>query len=255
MSAPRAKTERPTNVTGALKRRMLLRSLLLQSVWNPRGMQSVGFCFSMLPVLRRLRLDRDGRTAFLKRHLGFFNTNPGLSCYVLGAVAEAELSGREPSYIQDVKRSLGGPLGMAGDALLWGAVRPLAGLVGVLLAMMGAVWALLALLAIYNMAHLAFRVRGISAGALLGAEGARELLGPGYTRGVALVRGTAAFAAGLVLAFSLEGSVGRPPAPLVAAALFALAWGAVRARVPVTVVGAVGALAGVWLMLIGHNGG
>lgn len=255
MNASPVDAARATGVDGRLRRSILLRSLLLQSVWNPRGMQSVGFCFSMLPVLGRMRLDREGRSRFLKRHLSFFNTNPGLSCYVLGAVAEAELSGKEPSYIQDVKRSLGGPLGMAGDALLWGAVRPLAGLVGVLLAMMGAVWALFVLLAIYNLAHLAFRVRGITAGAVCGAEGARELLGPGYRRSVALVRGTAAFAAGLVLAFSLEGSLGRPPAPFVAAALFLAAWAAVRARVPVTVVGAVGALAGVWLMIMGSNGG
>lgn len=247
---------RSGEVGAGLRTAILARSLLLQSVWNPKVMQGVGFCFSMLPVMKRMRLDRDGREAFLKRHLAFFNTNPAASCYVLGATAHAELAGEDPSSISDAKRALGGPLGMAGDALLWGGVRPLAGLLGVLLALRGAVWALLALLVLYNAAHFVLRVRGISAGARLGTAGARELLGPGYRKCVALVRGAAAFAAGLILASAFRGSLNASAVPsIVIGVMFVGAFAAARARVPVTTVGFVGALAGVLLMILGHNGG
>ncbi len=75
-----------------------------------------------------------------QRHLGFFNTNPVLASYVLGAAAAAELRDRTragPAEARELKRALSGPLGMAGDALFWAALRPLAGFLGVLAALAG----------------------------------------------------------------------------------------------------------------------
>lgn len=233
---------------------VVLRSFLLQSVWNPRGMQNVGFCFSMLPILKAKRLDPEGRRAFLERHVGFFNTNPVLASYVLGAVAAAELSETPPGEerISETKRSLSGPLGMAGDALFWGALRPLAGLVGVCLALYTRSWAPLLLLAIYNVPHLFFRVRGFRAGSAGGLEAAREVIGPSFRRAVLWIRSLAAFTAGLVVAIAVAGGGSASPrGAALAAIVFAVAIAGVRARLPSTVLGAAALLGGFVIILIG----
>ena len=234
---------------------MLLRSFFLQAVWNTRGMQNVGFCFSMLPLLKRRESEGEERRAFLTRHLGFFNTNPVLASYAIGAAASAELKGA-PQEALDVKRSLGGPLGMAGDSLFWGSLRPLAALVGVALAVETRSWAPLALLVLYNVPHLYFRVRGITQGSARGAAAVSELVGPGFRKAVALVRAACAFVAGLVLALAMGGG-GRvdPARAAIAVVLFALAYMVARLRVPAIVIGLAAAAGGVVLMVTGTSGG
>ena len=117
---------------------LFARSFLLQSVWNTRGMQNVGFAFVLLPLTRRLTA-REEVSAFLKRHLRFFNTNPVFASYVVGSVAAAEIRGDANGAVE-AKRALAGPLGMAGDSLFWGGLRPLAALLGVALAVTGRYW-------------------------------------------------------------------------------------------------------------------
>jgi mannose/fructose/N-acetylgalactosamine-specific phosphotransferase system component IID len=219
-------------------------------------MQNVGFCFAMLPLLHRCGEDREERRAFLRRHLGFFNTNPVLASYVLGAAAAQEVAGADASSVASVKKGLASPLGMAGDALFWGALRPLAGAVAVLLALQDVVWAALALLVIYNVPQLVLRVRGIGVGAAAGPMGARELLGPGLKGVVRWTRALVAFAVGLILARAVgSGGALEPWRVLAAGLFFVFAYAAARARVPVTVVAFGGAAAGLVLLLTGLNGG
>lgn len=227
---------------------IFMRSFLIQSVWNTRGMQNVGFCFSVLPVLRRVHGEGAAR-AFLRRHLAFFNTNPALSTYALSAAAAAEVAG-DPEGAVEMKRALSSPLGMAGDALLWGAVRPAAGLLAVSAALAGVTWAPLLLILFYNAAHLPVRVRGIQVGAALGPRGAKEVSGPAFRRVVSGVRYLACFAAGLAVALALgaEGSV-APQGFVVAGAFFLLTLVALRARVPIAAIGVAGVLGGVAIML------
>ncbi len=235
---------------------MLWRSFFLQSVWNQRGMQNVGFCFAMLPLLHRCGEDKDERSAFLQRHLRFFNTNPTLASYVLGAAAAQEAAGEDAASVISVKKGLASPLGMAGDALLWGALRPFAGAVAVLLALGGIVWAPLVLLVIYNVPHLVLKTRGIGVGAAAGPTGAAELLGPGLRAAVRWTRALAAFAVGLILARVVAAGGAVEPWKVLAVILFfALAYAAARARVPGTLVAFGGAVGGVVLLLAGLNGG
>jgi PTS system mannose-specific IID component len=232
------------------------RSLFMQSVWNPRRMQNVGFCFALMPVLRRKGLDRSARREFLERHLGFFNTNPVLASYVLGSAARAEMeaaprSGDAGADVQDVKRGLAAPVATIGDALLWASLRPLAGLVGCALAIEMRLWAPVVLLLIYNVPSLYLRARGLAVGLRKGPSGVRELTGPRVRTVVAIIRGGAAFTGGLVLAMA----VGRRGAPdllslIVVAAFFAVSLAAARFRVPVTLVAAGCAIAGAVLASI-----
>lgn len=254
--ARRSDLETSQTLTRAERAGMLWRSFFLQSVWNPRGMQNVGFCFTMLPLLHRYEEDKDARSAFLQRHLEFFNTNPALASYVLGAVAAQEAGGADESSVTTVKKGLASPLGMAGDALLWGALRPLAGAVAILLALQGVVWAPLALLVIYNVPHLILRTRGLSVGAAAGPAGAGELTGRGLRATVRWMRALAAFAVGLILARTVAaGGAVEPWRVLAVGVFFVLAYAAARARVPATLVALGGAACGVVLLMIGLNGG
>lgn len=234
---------------GGERASILLRSFLIQSVWNPRGMQNVGFCFAMLPLLGRFRGEPDAVRDYLKRHLQHFNTNPTLSCYALGAAALAETSG-DPAGATDAKRALAGPLGMAGDAMMWWSLRPLAALAGVAAALAGHAWGALVLVVVYNVPHIALRVRGLVVGASRGPAGAREVLGPGSRRAVTLIRGACAFVAGLILALAVGGGGGADIKRLIASfAFFFLAMVALRLRVPLTLIGACGAV-GAMAMLV-----
>jgi len=239
-----------------LRLAIFLRSFLLQSVWNPQGMQHVGFCYAMLPVTNGMPDEK--RQEVARRHLEFFNSNPVLASYVLGASAAAELASPDGRCIEVVhlKRSLAGPLGMAGDALFWGALRPLGGLAAVLLAISGMLWAPLVLLAVYNVPHLVLRWRGIGRGAVWGPGAARELLGPRYRAAVRRLRLTASFLAGLTAVAAIGLGQG-PTLPRAAVALSFLVLGflAARVHVPASLLGAAGVLCGLILAVTGTIGG
>lgn len=228
---------------------IFLRSFLIQSTWNPRGMQNVGFCFAMLPVARGLERGSARLASFMTRHLSFFNTNPALSTYALSAAAAAEAVD-DPEGAEELKRVMMGPLGMAGDALLWGAARPLAGFAAVVAVLLGVRWAPLVLLAVYNVPHLAFRARGVIAGSEKGHRGALEVLGPRFRGLVSGIRGLLSFAAGMAAALALRtGSTVTPQAVAVAAGFFALTLVAIRVKVPITAIGLAGVAGGIVIML------
>ena len=146
---------------------------------------------------------------------------------------------------------------MAGDALMWGALRPLAAAVGVLLALNGVVWAPVALVGMYGIPHLALKVRGTMVGAAAGPAGAREVTGSSLRNAVKWIRALAAFGVGLVLAGAVTGDRGviEPWRLVVVALLAALSYVALRVRVPAMLVALGGAAGGVVLLLAGLNGG
>jgi len=251
-----ARATEAAGLTRGERASMFLRSFLLQSVWNTRGMQNVGFCFAMMPLLRRFGGDEEGRRLFLTRHVAFFNTNPVFASYVLGAAGRLEAAEADGREIESVKRGLASPLGMSGDALMWGALRPFAGVLAVVLALGGSVWAPAVMLVAYGAPAVAVRLRGIAAGAARGPEGAREVLGARLKSAVRGLRAGVAFGVGLVLALAVRGADGVEMWKVATAAVFlVLAWAGARARVPATVMGLAGAAIGFILLVAGLNGG
>lgn len=156
-------------------RKIFLSSLLIQCSFNYRGMQNLGFAFSLLPLARRLAGDEERLAAFLTRHLQLFNTHPYLSAPIIGSVArmeedniEADMTG---AAAVKLKNALMGPYAALGDSFFWGAMKPLAAVFGVLLALQGYLLAPSALLLLYNPGHLWVRVRGFIEGYRRGKEG------------------------------------------------------------------------------------
>ena len=82
--------------------RVFLRSLLIQASWSFHLLQSIGFAYALLPILRKLYPDRTEYASRLNLHTEYFNTQPYLASFILGAVVKLE----EERAIRDVLRFL-----------------------------------------------------------------------------------------------------------------------------------------------------
>ena len=60
------------------------RHQFLQGSWNYERMQNGGWCFSMIPAIKKLYPNKEDQAAALKRHLEFYNTHPYVSAPVIG---------------------------------------------------------------------------------------------------------------------------------------------------------------------------
>ena len=120
------KTTTEKKLTQSDIRGVFIRSNLFQGSWNFERMQALGFCFSMVPAIRRLYPENnDARKQAIKRHLEFFNTHPYVAAPVLGvtlAMEEQRANGAEidDGAINGIKVGLMGPLAGVGDPIFYG---------------------------------------------------------------------------------------------------------------------------------------
>ena len=68
---------------------MFLRSNLQQASFNFERIHGLGFCYDMIPAIKRLYPLKADQVAALKRHLVFFNTTPAVCGPVIGVTANA----------------------------------------------------------------------------------------------------------------------------------------------------------------------
>ena len=100
---------------------MFVRSWFLLGSFNFERMQSIGFCVTMIPALKKL-YKGDELKAALKRHLEFFNTQPFIAAPIMGitaAMEEQKANGKpiDDATISGVKVGLMGPLAGVGDPI------------------------------------------------------------------------------------------------------------------------------------------
>lgn len=93
-------------------------------------LQSLIFCASMTPIIRKLYPQKEEQVEALKRHLNFFNSEQTFGAVIQGiAIAMEEQKKRgEPisdASITGIKTGLMGPLAGMGDSIVWAAVMPL----------------------------------------------------------------------------------------------------------------------------------
>ncbi len=161
---------------------LFVRSLSLQGSWNFPRMQGLGFFFSLLPWLRKV--SGDGFKEACYRHLGYFNTNPYMSPYVLGVVSRLEEEGKGEESVK-ARNSLMGPLGAIGDGYYWATLRPFTVLMSIALSFFWIAAAPVLFLLIYNTVHLKNRWSYLNRGYLNAhspMEGASELHGKVFPR-------------------------------------------------------------------------
>lgn len=154
------------------------RSFLLQASWNYDRLQNLGFLYQLLPGLRRL-YGRRVPAVLLERYAVYFNTHPYLAPWVAGTVLslESELPESAGAGIDGpgFQQMVMAPYAAMGDALFWGAIRPLAAVIGLLLAIQGFLWAPLVLLLVYNLPHLLCRCGGLVVGVRQGLAAVETL--------------------------------------------------------------------------------
>lgn len=91
-------------------------------------LQSLSFCYSMIPVLKKLYPEEDDLKEAIQRHLNFFNTEPTWGAPILGiSIAmeeEKSLTKEIPGEaITALKTGLMGPLAGIGDTIDWGTLK------------------------------------------------------------------------------------------------------------------------------------
>ena len=120
-------------------RSMYWRSTTLLGSFNFERMQSMGFCVTIIPAIKRLYSKKEDQAAALKRHLEFFNTQPWIGSAIMGVTAAMEQERANGAEIDDasisgVKIGLMGPLAGVGDPIFWGTLRPVLAALGASLA-------------------------------------------------------------------------------------------------------------------------
>ncbi|WP_323659452.1 PTS mannose transporter subunit IID [Pectobacterium versatile] len=151
-------------------RAVFIRSNLFQGSWNFERMQALGFCFSMVPVIRRLYPENsEGRKQAIKRHLEFFNTQPFVAAPILGvtmAMEEQRANGApiDDAAINGLKVGLMGPLAGVGDPIFWGTARPVFAALGAGIAMSGSLLGPVLFFVLFNLVRLLVRYYGVAYG-------------------------------------------------------------------------------------------
>lgn len=94
-------------------------------------LQSLIFCASMIPVLKKLYTTKETLSEALKRHLSFFNTEGIAGSIVQGitiAMEEQRATSNDSSQdtmITSIKTGLMGPVAGIGDSIVWAAIMPI----------------------------------------------------------------------------------------------------------------------------------
>ena len=143
------------------RKKVWWRHQFLQGSWNYERMQNGGWCFAMIPAIKKLYKTEEDRAAALKRHLEFYNTHPYVSAPVMGvtlALEEERANGMpvDDQTVQGVKVGMMGPLAGVGDPVFWFTVRPILGALGASLALSGSIVGPLLFFVVWNLVRIAF---------------------------------------------------------------------------------------------------
>jgi mannose PTS system EIID component len=208
---------------------VLARSLAIQGSWNYENLIGNGMGFALEPILRRLPGGAEGEPfrAAIARQSAYFNAHPYLASVAIGALARVEFDVEAPARIERFRTALAGPLGAAGDRLVWAAWLPTCAVFALSLfgAGVGPLGVVLGFVVPYNIGHLGLRIWGLRVGWQHGLRVATALNTPILRQGPTWIGRVGAFLAGLALPLLVARVVGTAHLPQ-AAALGAAAAGA-----------------------------
>ena len=152
------------------------RSTFLLGSFNFERMQSMGFCVSMIPTIKRLYSKKEDQAAALKRHLEFFNTQPWVGSAIMGVTAAMEQERAngakevDDAAISGVKVGLMGQLAGVGDPIFWGTLRPVLAALGAGIALTGSILGPLLFFILINVIRAVTRWYGFKYGYEKGTE-------------------------------------------------------------------------------------
>lgn len=161
--------------------KVYLRSIPMEHSWNYERMMHSGYCFAMLPVLKKLYPKKKDYIEAMQRHMELYNVTPYISTLPLGISAAMEEKRAEnpeefdTSSISNVKTAFMGPLSGIGDAMYWGTLRIIAMGIGTSLAMKGNVLGPILFWLVFNIPNFGFRYILTFLGYKLGVESLDKL--------------------------------------------------------------------------------
>lgn len=158
-----------------------VRSNFLQGSWNFERMQALGYCFGMVPIIKRLYEGQD-RADALKRHLEFYNTQPFVTAPIIGitaAMEEQRANGKDipDGVINGIKVGMMGPLAGVGDPIFWGTIRPMLAALGASIALGGSLLGPVLFFVCFNAIRLGVRWYGIQYGYSKGTDIVKDVAG------------------------------------------------------------------------------
>lgn len=110
--------------------RIFGRSGLEQAAWNYPRLQNLGFCYIMIPAIKRLYTQRTDQATAATRHLVAFNTMPYMQSLITGVTLSLEEQRANGQALTDadinaVKVGMMGSLAGVADPVWWGTWRPI----------------------------------------------------------------------------------------------------------------------------------
>lgn len=195
-----------TSLSGWVRARVFSRSLFIQAGYNPRGQQSLGLTYALLPALKALYPDPHAEAEAVHRHLATtFNTHPYAAAGIVGGILHFEeriARGEAPAAsAEHFKASLMGPLAALGDGFFWFSLRPACGALSAATYPWLGAWCALLFLFLYNLVHLTARAWLFALGYRHGDGLVAKLAGPNIARWGERLRAIAAGAAGALAAY------------------------------------------------------
>ena len=161
---------------------MWIRSNFQQASFNFERIHALGFCYDMIPAIKRLYPKKEDRIAALKRHLLFFNVTPACAGPIIGVVSAMEETKANGADIDDgtinsIKVGLMGPFCGVGDPVMWGTLRPIAAALGASLALGGSLLGPVLFFVLFNVFRLGFLWLGLDYGYRKGLDLVKDLSG------------------------------------------------------------------------------
>ncbi|MFT8318621.1 MAG: mannose/fructose/sorbose PTS transporter subunit IID [Sporolactobacillus sp.] len=159
---------------------MFVRTNFQQASFNYERIHALGFCFDMVPAIRRFYDTEEERAEALKRHLVFFNTTPAVCGPVVGVTAAMEEARSDGEAIDDgainsLKVGLMGPLAGVGDPLIWGTLRPITAALGATFAVNGNILGPIIFFLSFNLVRLALKWYGLTYGYKAGMDIVKDM--------------------------------------------------------------------------------
>lgn len=142
---------------------------MYQATFNYEQMQGLGYCFAVIPALKKLYPEKQDLTEALQRNMVLFNTTSQCMPFIAGVALsmEEEYANKrdfDPAAINSVKVTLMGPLAGIGDVFFQGILRIIASAVGVGMVMNGNVLGVILAFLVFNIPSLYLRAKGLYVG-------------------------------------------------------------------------------------------
>lgn len=115
------------------------RGLFMEGNFNYERMQAGGFCFSIIPALKKIHRNPHDFSLALKNNLSFYNAHPKLFTFPLGLAIAMEENKEKPETINAIKAATMGPTGGIGDAIDHMTMMPLTLGIGAAISLQGSI--------------------------------------------------------------------------------------------------------------------